>query len=121
MVTCIRNVRSGQRIPKRKVTETKGRDDNKGKIAGELDLLDHHVKVRNFVKRRQTRILVSFHLPGPLPSESALFSQQLFGSFRLLTKNLELFWGFTSPTTITIVPEIFILSTIQDSLCHCLK
>lgn len=49
MVTCIRNVRSGQRIPKRKVTETKGKDDNKEKIAGELDLLNHHGKVRNFV------------------------------------------------------------------------
>ena len=48
MVTCIRNVRSGQRIPKRKIAETKGEDDRK-KIAGELDLLDHHGKVRNFV------------------------------------------------------------------------
>lgn len=96
MVTCIRNVRSGQRIPKRKIAETKGKDDNK-KIAGELDLLDHHGKVRNFVKQRQTRILLSFHLPGPLPSESSLSSQQLFGTFRLLAENLESFWGFTPP------------------------
>lgn len=89
-------MRSGQKIPKRKITETKGKDDHK-KIAGELHLLDHHGKVRSFVKQRQARILLPFHLPDPLPSESSLSSQQLFGTFRLLAENLESFWGFTPP------------------------
>ena len=82
-------MRSGQRIPKRKITETKGKDDHK-KIAGELHLLDHHGKVRSFVKQRQTRIPLPFHLPDPLPSESSLSSQQLF-------ENLESFGGFMPP------------------------
>ena len=58
----------------------------------------------------RTRILLSIHLSGPLPSGGSLSSQQLFGTFRLLTENLESFWGIPPPSLPTIMPKIFLSS-----------